>query len=135
YFTAEDGAHGRQLWTSDGTDKGTHLVSATNGIPSLNDPQDLTPVGKQLAFSVSGQKGEEILWVSDGTAKGTHSVQTIAPPHAPILIPFPLPWFSSQDFFALDGKLYYTAIDASHGRELWQTDGTNFGTHLVKDIR
>jgi ELWxxDGT repeat protein len=134
YFTADDGVHGRQLWTSDGAAKGTHLVSAANGIPSLVDPQNLTAAGKQLFFSVNSDMGAEVLWVTDGTAKGTHSTQTLIAPHAPITYPLPV-FGSSQDFFSLDGRLYYTAVDAAHGRELWQTDGSKTGTHLFKDIR
>ena len=34
-----------------------------------------------------------------------------------------------------NGILYFTAYDATHGRELWQSDGTVTGTSLVADIR
>jgi ELWxxDGT repeat protein len=135
-FTADDGVHGRQLWTSDGTEKGTHLVSAANGTPSLVDAQNLTAAGKQLFFTINGDMGAEVLWVTDGTGAGTHPIQTIAQSHAPYPFLPPVSLFpSSQDFVALDGKLYYTSVDTVHGRELWQTDGTSIGTHLVKDIR
>jgi len=36
---------------------------------------------------------------------------------------------------SLGNKLYFAARDASHGDELWQSNGTAAGTKLVKDIR
>lgn len=35
---------------------------------------------------------------------------------------------------AMGGKLYFSAYDLDHGRELWVTDGTAEGTYRLKDI-
>ena len=35
----------------------------------------------------------------------------------------------------LGGRIYFTADDGVHGRELWGSDGTAAGTQLIKDIR
>jgi ELWxxDGT repeat protein len=32
------------------------------------------------------------------------------------------------------GRLFFSARHAGQGRELWESDGTAEGTHLVKDI-
>lgn len=43
---------------------------------------------------------------------------------------------SYPDYFTVIGNtVYFTAIDASHGRELWASDGSAAGTVLVKDLR
>lgn len=34
----------------------------------------------------------------------------------------------------IGNKLFFTAADSVHGRELWITDGTTAGTYMVKDI-
>jgi ELWxxDGT repeat protein len=39
-----------------------------------------------------------------------------------------------RDFEATSTTLYFTAINAIHGLELWKTDGTVQGTGIVKDI-
>ena len=38
-----------------------------------------------------------------------------------------------DDIVALGSKVIFEATDATHGRELWKTDGTAAGTSLVKD--
>src|SRR4051794_4042101 len=35
---------------------------------------------------------------------------------------------------AMNGALYFTANDVTHGTELWKSDGTAGGTVLLKDI-
>ena len=41
---------------------------------------------------------------------------------------------SPADFTIYGGKLFFTATDASNGKEVWMTDGTAGGTKLAMDV-
>ncbi len=117
------------LWKSDGTAAGTILLKAN---PNNYASTHYGALNGMLFFSADdGVHGLE-LWRSDGTAAGTVMVKNISTV---------LDGGNSFDrgsqpasFAAKDGKLYFSANDFVHGRELWVTDGTAAGTKLVKEI-
>jgi len=83
YFSATDGAgagaHGEELWKTDGTLAGTALVKDINPGPNSSTPVGAIAVGNKLFFIANdGTHGVE-LWVSDGTALGTVMVKDINP--------------------------------------------------------
>jgi ELWxxDGT repeat protein len=155
YFTADDGTHGRELWQSDGTAAGTHLVKDINpGSGSAFPPiyafptwgqsfTGLKVVNHTLFFSADDGVHGPQLWKSDGTAAGTVMVKDIFPGSStPIPVPpIPLPpiWPGSggsniSNLTDVNGTLFFTADDGTHGDELWMSDGTTAGTRMVKDI-
>ncbi|MDX2212194.1 MAG: hypothetical protein SFY66_02785 [Oculatellaceae cyanobacterium bins.114] len=122
YFSGTDSLYGEELWVSDGTAAGTQLVKDISS--SSSSPSNFTVVGDKLYFSANDDDHGRELWVSDGTVDGTQLVKDINPSgHS-----FPLA------FAELGGKLYFTADDGIYGNELWVSDGTTAGTQLVKDI-
>jgi ELWxxDGT repeat protein len=120
YF-AQFGAVDEELWVTDGTVAGTHLVKT---MPANAKITQLTMIGTRVYFTFDGNNGNE-LWTSDGTAAGTVLLKLVDPGGGP----------NDQDNLTnFDGTLFFTASDSAHGNELWKTDGTAAGTVLVKDI-
>ncbi|MFC2036401.1 ELWxxDGT repeat protein [Chloroflexota bacterium] len=133
YFSAGDGIHGDELWKSDGTQAGTVQVADICPGSCVSWPGDLTEMDGLLFFNATDRAvgpppwtgtGDE-LWKSDGTEAGTVLVKDIEPGGG---------GSGPRGLLAVDGVLFLTAYDSSHGRELWKSDGTEAGTVLVKDI-
>ncbi len=119
--------HGFEIWISDGSQEGTHLLKdifpgAEHGLP---EPLDRVVFRDNLFFRGNdGQSGTE-LWVSDGTESGTRMVKDINPGTD-----------SSEPgiFAATDSHVFFQALSGLTGEELWVSDGSNEGTHIVLDI-
>lgn len=126
FFAGNDGVHGFELWTSDGSEEGTRLVEDIRPGPAGDVITELTAVGDVVFFVVDdGEHGRE-LWTSDGTANGTHLVRDVAPGAAAS---------SPRRLRAFDDLLFFVASDGVHGAELWLTDGSEAGTTMVADVR
>jgi ELWxxDGT repeat protein len=72
FFGANDGVHGNELWTSDGTPEGTILVADVNptgdAVGAL--PSTFTAQG-QLFFIAADDGYNSQIWKTDGTSAGT----------------------------------------------------------------
>src|SRR5262245_28168520 len=120
YFTAVDAAHGKELWTSNGTLAGTALVKDINPGNAPSDPSSLVNFKGSLYFAANdGANGKE-LWKSDGTAAGTVRVANIDPGAASSL-PYNLTPAGNFLYFA-------TGTDP---QQVYRTDGTTAGTVLL----
>tara|TARA_R110002094_G_scaffold174392_5_gene155240 strand:- start:805 stop:2508 length:1704 start_codon:yes stop_codon:yes gene_type:complete len=113
-FAGDDGA-GRNLWTTNGTVGGTHLVhDIYPGVGSV--PMEFTALGDKVVFRATDPVGWG-LWVTDGTAGGTVKLADAG---------------LSVDF----GNLVLVGEEVFFQRnsapmELWKTDGTAAGTGMV----
>ncbi|HEX5244753.1 MAG TPA: ELWxxDGT repeat protein, partial [Tepidisphaeraceae bacterium] len=128
FFNANDGVHGNELWTTDGTPAGTTLLKDINPGSGSSSPSEMVAIGNTVFFVANDGTDGWQLWRSDGTSDGTSMVTnfgTSAPgiPYGPPFIPR-----------AFKGRLFFTADDGIHGQELWSTDGTAAGTTMFMDI-
>jgi ELWxxDGT repeat protein len=127
FFAADDDTHGVELWATDGTSAGTHLVDDINPGGS-SYPQWLTSLAGRLYFwADDGTHGIE-LWTSDGTPAGTHILKDIYPGTG-----------SSGGYLSeittAGGVLFFEADDGVHRDELWRSNGSVGGTVIVKGIK
>ena len=135
YFTAEDAAHGEELWVSDGTKAGTKMVKDIYPGPNSSGVRYITRFNDKVVFQATGNDddGSE-LWISDGTEGGTYMLLDInilgsSDPHG----------FTQLDesrfiFGAIDWESQlYDEAGAQHW--LWISDGTPEGTQLLKDCQ
>jgi ELWxxDGT repeat protein len=119
YFSAGDGAHGRELWRSDGTKAGTYMVADIAKGSASSTPVGMTLLHGLVYFSAADRTHGRELWVTDGTSTGTHQVMDIR-------------WgkkSSDPQELTVAGSYIYFSADDGGGRELWRTDGTT--TELI----
>lgn len=129
YFVGSDRSHGLELWRTDGTSAGTHMVADVNPGAGSSRPAEFVVVGDTLSFSaVDGQHDRE-LWRTDGTEVGTMLVADLNPLGNGIGEP------GFTQTAVVGGILYFEGNDGVTGYELWRTDGTAEGTALVADVR
>jgi ELWxxDGT repeat protein len=125
YFTGNTAASGRELWVTDGTAAGTHLVVDLDPGPASSEPHQLVVFDDRLYF-VATTPATGFEWFStDGTATGTQLLRDIVP-GAENSVPGPA--------VVAAGALWFAAFTPEHGRELWISDGTSAHTHEVVDL-
>jgi ELWxxDGT repeat protein len=124
YFIADDGEHGREIWTSDGTPMGTIQVADIFPGSGSSLPTQLTAANGLLFFVADdGRSGFE-LWTIHPKV-GTRLFDLCPGPcgSAPISLT------------NVAGLLLFGASDGrGMSLELWRSDGTEVGTFLVQDI-
>lgn len=106
-----------QLWTSDGTPTGTHMIA-----PSV---ATLDLLGNRLLFMQVGYgEGDNSLWASDGTLAGTTRLSGRIGQRA---------GYNDYVSDSASGRLFFAQIDSSDG---WiaVSDGTEAGTRVIRQL-
>lgn len=140
YLLADDGTSGLELWRTDGTTSGTQRVADLlpgDGSPFLmgyNAAYITGPTGGLLFTANDGVSGREI-WRYDPNTENVTLVRDLAPGVAPG-VPFPGgPTAYIPELVGAGENIYFTGTDGLTGVELWQSDGTEAGTTLVRNLR
>ena len=125
YLLADDGAHGLEPWTSDGTKAGTTMV------------KDIVPGSGGSAITVFA--GGSAYWFAaeDGT-HGGELWRATGPSSASMVKDVndgPGTAFGMSGGAAFGSKVIFDADDGVHGFEPWISGGTKASTRMVKDIR
>lgn len=119
YFTAEDSAHGNEMWVTDGTTAGTKFFYEARTGTDASAPTELTPYKNQLYFTAQSTNSSfsRKLYRTDGTnaddIDGFWSSAKV----------------SSTDIVEVSGDyIYFNGYNGDIGREIWVSDGTDAGT-------
>ena len=107
YFLADDGVHGKEIWSYDGA----NVTPVRSGISGLawSLPANLAAVDGSLYFSaLSTSSGGRELWRYDGSTMRVIDVPSASGP---------------TEIAGLHGTVYFVMADAQKGAELWRYDG------------
>jgi ELWxxDGT repeat protein len=116
FVSADDGVHGRELWTTNGG--APSMLLDTNAATLASNPIPMAKLNGNLIFSADDGVHGRQLWSTDGTGLGTSLVKDVAP----------------ESFAKVGVTLYFTAIHDNTSFDLWKSDGTPVGTTIVKTI-
>lgn len=122
FFSAYDNMHGRELWVTDGTASGTHIVKDINpgigGSMTISFNYAAIDFNGILFFKANDGTNGPGLWRSDGTEAGTWLVNDLY---------IDTYDYGIGDFAATDSVLYFVA----KGNTVWRTNGTYAETRPV----
>lgn len=125
YFAADTAYAGREVYYSDGSLAGTHTVTDFP-VEFVTPPEQLQNVDGNIIFVADkGSYGEELYMLDDEYVQGFINLKDI----------YNGSYSSYPQFYLNSGShAFFVAEDEEHGEELWTTNGTEAGTHIVADV-
>lgn len=134
YFSARQTNGHYVIWETDGTKSGTVEFINLSTHFGLSDTvwNFQGHVYNNKLYFISNNH----LFVTDGSVNGTNLLSDTTGGLKPErILPKDPNAYQLEFFTSMGGELYFRGEDVPHeGAELWVTDGTKAGTHVVKDI-
>lgn len=128
FFAADDGVHGRELWSTDGTTAGTVLARDLRPGAASSNPRDLAAMGSRL-FLLADGGASDALWAMDSSGQITRvrllgngrRASSLVAAGTRLLADLALGLSASgPNGFSVAGDLVaFDADDGVHGREVW----------------
>lgn len=112
----------KSLWRSDGTPNGTFTIMKGNRIYKLSE------LNSKVYFFALNKNDYAEFWQTDGTVNGTQLIKTLASQKKTFGN------WPSFTLFKFNNKLLFDGIDDLNGLQLWETDGTDNGTKLLRKL-
>lgn len=136
YFSAEDAAHGAELWVSDGTEAGSRRLVDLNPGAGSSYPSLFTKLGNNVFFIAADSAHGLEPWVTNGTEAGTFRLADVWPgvESGMRVLAEDRTFFITPLAIEDRGLVLFQAADPEHGAELWRTDGTVAGTSRWADV-
>jgi ELWxxDGT repeat protein len=128
YVSADDGINGRALWKLNPSANSGELLKSFKHSQYPQYPSFLTATSNYLYFHGYEDSTGIELWRTDGTSANTRITRDVVSAAGNSL------FIDSPYLAEFGGNLYYTATNATNGRELWRSDGSSGGTAMLKDI-
>ena len=129
FFTANSPVYAQEMWVTDGTQSGTRLVVDAKSGPGYSYAKSGVAFNGKIYFSASSAYYGQELWSTDLSTQNTQQVVDMYPG-----APSSMPTDVKSNMAVFNGKLYFSARNATSGYELWSTDGTAAGTALLVDL-
>ena len=122
FFSAHDKIHGIELWSTDGTKNGEHILIDINPGKDSSMPDNFFIYNSKLYFTANdGTHGFE-LWVTNGTSAGIHIVKDL---HKGTGDSYP------HNLTLYNNQIYFVASDSANGTSLAHSDGSDTGTNIL----
>jgi ELWxxDGT repeat protein len=128
-FAADDGISGRELWISDGTSAGTTLLTDINPGAASSNPNNLFTANGALYFFATDATGVSRFMRLASIGANVEVLAALSPQPSSLIYAC-----AQGNSAALGTQIFFPANDGQSGLELWTSDGTAAGTHLVADI-
>jgi ELWxxDGT repeat protein len=116
--------HGEEVWRSDGTESGTRPAVELPSPQLWETPERLAGGRWLFAATPTGDGGALTLWTADDDFSHAGPLTGCDGGACPIF----------TDFLSPTLPRLFVGHDQAHGDEVWITDGTAAGTHLLADV-